>query len=113
LYSQPSTERNPARWQDDYFWIFSKVPAGDSCTFRIYIPDSAYSRYVAAYDWSTSTNYLEQTAFVIRQDAYRGRWYLRGPVTISGGTAVMILTDARSDGPAGPLTAGAVRLTCR
>lgn len=112
FYSQPTTERNPDRWQDDYFWIFSNVPAEYKCIFRIYIPDSPYSQYAATYDWSTSTSYLDQDAFVIDQAAYRGRWYRLGPLTFTAGKAVLILTDTRTSTPNGTLTAGAVRLTC-
>lgn len=112
LYSRPTTEQNPYRWQDDYFWIFSDVPAGDRCEFRIYIPDSTYSHYTASYDWSTSTSYLEQNAFAINQHAFLGRWYRHGPVTFTAGTAVLMLTDARSSSPEGTLTAAPVRLVC-
>lgn len=114
LYSEPTASSNPDRWQDDYEWYFDNVPKSMQCTFRIYIPASPYSRYTAAYDWTTGdSNYLESTAFVIDQSAYAGQWYDQGPYIFPTGQAMMMITDARSGIPDATLTAAAVRLTCK
>ena len=114
LYSAPTASANPDRWQDDYEWYFDNVPKTARCTFRIYIPDSPYARYTAAYDWTAGdSSYLDSTAFVIDQSAYRGRWFDQGPYTFSTGQAMMMLTDARSSAPDATLAAAGVRLTCK
>ncbi|HEV2375729.1 MAG TPA: hypothetical protein VGS19_26635 [Streptosporangiaceae bacterium] len=114
VYSQPTASSDPARWQDDYEWYFDNVPKTAQCTFHIYVPDSPDAAYTAAYDWTTGdTSYLESTAFVIDQTAYRGQWYSHGPYTFPTGQAMMMVTDARGTTPNTPLAAAAVRLTCK
>ncbi|HEX4790891.1 MAG TPA: hypothetical protein VH372_20685 [Actinospica sp.] len=114
LYSLPTTSSNPDRWQDDYEWYFDNVPKTAPCTFHIYIPDSPNASYAAAYDWTAGdSSYLDSTAFVIDQAAYRGQWYVHGPYTFPTGQAMMMITDARSSTSTAPLAATAVRLTCK
>lgn len=114
LYSSPTAASDPDRWQDDYEWDFDNVPKNAQCTFRIYIPDSSYAEYTATYDWTEGgSNYLDSTAFVIDQSGYRGQWYNQGPHVFSTGQATMMITDARSHVPNAPLSAAAVRLTCK
>jgi hypothetical protein len=114
VYSAQTASSDPARWQDDYEWYFDNVPKAANCTFRIYVPDSPDAAYTAAYDWTLGgTNYLESTAFVIDQAAYRGQWYDHGPYTFPTGQAMMMITDARGSTSNAPLAAAAVRLTCK
>lgn len=113
LYSTPTTEANPNRWQDDYAWSFDRVPTTAACTFHIYIPASPYAAYTAAYDWTPGTpNYLEGDAFTIDQATHRGTWYEKGPFTFNTGKAMLMITDARTGAPSATLTAAATRLTC-
>ena len=113
VYSAPTASSNPDRWQDQYNWYFDNVPKSAPCTFHIYIPDSPDAAYTAAYDWTAGdTDYLDSTAFVIDQTAYRGQWFSQGPHVFSSGQAMMMITDARSDTPNAALAAAAVRLTC-
>ena len=94
-------------------WYFDNVPKTARCTFHIYIPDTPYARYTAAYDWTAGdSSYLDSTVFVIDQSAYRGQWFYRGPHTFPTGQAMMMLTDARSGAPNATLAAAGVRLTC-
>ncbi|HEV2639058.1 MAG TPA: helix-turn-helix transcriptional regulator [Actinocrinis sp.] len=113
LYSAPTASSDPDRWQDDYEWYFDDVPKTAQCTFHIYIPDSPDAGYAAAYDWTAGdSNYLDSTAFVIDQAAYRGQWYAQGPHVFSTGQAMMMITDARSNAPNATLAVAAIRLTC-
>jgi hypothetical protein len=113
VYSAPTASSNPNRWQDDYEWYFDNVPKSAQCTFHIYIPDSPEAAYTAAYDWTTgNSTYLDSTASVLNQAAYRGQWFNQGPHSFPTGQAMMMITDARSDTPNATLTAAAVRLTC-
>ena len=113
VYSAPTASSDPDRWQDQYNWYFDNVPKTAQCTFHIYIPDSPDAAYAAAYDWTAGdSTYLDSTAFVIDQAAYRGKWFDQGPHVFATGQAMMMITDARSDAPDSPLTAAAVRLTC-
>jgi hypothetical protein len=113
VYSAPTASSDPDRWQDEYDWYFDNVPKIARCTFHIYIPDSPEASYTAAYDWTAGdSDYLDSTAFVIPQAAYRGQWFSQGPHVFSTGQAKMMITDARSDTPNAPLAAAAVRLTC-
>jgi hypothetical protein len=113
VYSTPTTASTPDRWQNLYTWYFDNVPKSASCSFLIYIPDSPYAQYTAAYDWTAGESYLESTAFFIHQAAYRGQWFPSGPHRFSTGQAVMMLNDSRSDTPNDTLAAAAVRLTCK
>jgi hypothetical protein len=113
VYSAPTASSDPDRWQDEYDWYFDNVPKTARCTFHIYIPDSPDAAYTAAYDWTAGdTDYLDSTAFVIDQAAYRGQWFNQGPHVFPTGQAKMMITDARSDTPSTSLAAAAVRLTC-
>jgi hypothetical protein len=114
VYSAPTASSDPDRWQDQYNWYFDNVPKSARCTFHIYIPDSPDAAYTASYDWTAGdSTYLDSTAFVIDQAAYRGQWFDQGPHVFSTGQAMMMITDARSTDPNAPLAAAPVRLTCR
>ena len=89
------------------------MPTSAQCTFSIYIPDSPYAAYTAAYDWTAGESYLESTAFVIHQAAYRGQWFPLDPHRFPTGQAVMMLNDSRSDVPNATLAAATVRLACK
>jgi len=114
LYSEPTTEANPAHWMDDFEWYFEDVPATAACTFRIYVPVSSDASYTASYFWTRGpATFRPAHAFTIDQGTRRGTWYAKGPFSFGSGKAMLEVTDARSSAPDSPLAAAAVSLTCK